>query len=124
MPKENPADNPAPSVQRHNYLSAESVEGASDNGTLRSLCVRQICPINQMSMQFEPSDESVAITVCELFGFRQTTHSGGQSIFIVLPRPGENPDSRHTGYVRYSFDNSGKNGVDVVVPPKHSRKPQ
>ena len=85
MTEKDPADDPAPGVQRHDHFRCQSIEGAAHDRALRRIDMRQVRPGNQVRVQLEPADERVAFPVFDVVGFRKATQAGAQAEAVALP---------------------------------------
>src|SRR5436190_17643742 len=124
MTEKDPADDPAASVQRYDHFRRESIEGAPHEGALPGIDVRQVRAGNQVRVQLKPADESVALPVLDVVGFRKATQAGAETVAIALPDLGKNSNASYAGRIGHTFDEVCQEGFDVIETPEHAGKTQ
>ena len=85
MTKEEPPDNLATRIERHDHFRAESVERTAQKGSLGSVGrLREIRAGDQMGVELKPAHQRVAFAKFNLVRVRQTAQAGPQSITIAV----------------------------------------
>src|SRR5205823_10311173 len=102
--EENPSDDSASGMQRHDHFRGEGIKSATHDCPLRRIGVRQVWPVDQMSVEFEPTHERIALPVLEFVSFRQTTQARAKAVAIALPDLGKNSYPSHAGRVGHIFE--------------------
>jgi hypothetical protein len=75
-------------------------------------------------MQFKPADESVVPAKFYFLCFLQAAPARAQPVMRALPASRKNAKARHAGRVSHRFDDTGKEGVDVLEAQKNPREAQ
>ena len=122
MADEEPADDAAARVQRHDDFGAEGVERATHQGAVRLIGLREAAARDEVRMQFEPAHERIAFRVFDFVCLRQAAQARAQAVAIALPDTRENADPRDAGGVCHAFDDAGEQRLDVVEAPEDARK--
>ena len=92
-------------MQRHDYLRADGVERSPEKLALRMILVLpEICAVNKVRVQLEPSQQRITLVVFQIVGLGQTTEAGAQPKHFARTSSAEQPNSRHPRGVRQLFD--------------------
>src|SRR4051812_43053226 len=103
MSEEEPADDSATGVKRHDHFGCEGVEGAAHDGALRGIYMREVRARDEVRVHFKPADERITLAVFDVVRFRQTAESSAQSIPVALPHLRENSDASNAGRIGDAF---------------------
>ena len=123
--EEEPADDSASCMQRHDHFRTEGIESTPHQDPLSLIgCLRKIAPADEMGVELEPAHERIALAVFHFISFRQAAQAGPQTIAVALPDTGKNAYARDAGCIRDTFDNARKESLYVFKAAKNPREAQ